>query len=111
MAGFRFQLDEHLSHAIARSAAQQGIDIVTAGEAGTVGLPDDLLLAHCRTEGRILVTNDRDFMRLHRRGAPHAGIVFWKQGDFSIGQVAAFLTLLEGVYAPDEMVDRVEFVF
>ena len=111
MAGVRFQLDEHLTHAIARSVRRWGIDIATAGDAGTVGMPDDRLLAHCRTEERVLITNDTDFLALHDRGASHAGIVFWKQGSFTIGEVVDFLALIAGIYDPSDMTDRVEFVF
>jgi hypothetical protein len=57
----RFQLDEHLPHAIARSVRRLGIGVSTAEEAGTVGMSDGGLLAYCLAEGRVLVTNDNDF--------------------------------------------------
>jgi predicted nuclease of predicted toxin-antitoxin system len=107
----RFQLDEHQAHAIARAMRRRGIDIATADDAGTVGMPDDQLLAHCHAKGRVLVTNDNDFLALVHRGASHAGIVFWKQGSFTIGEVVDFLALIAGIYDPGEMAGRVEFVF
>ena len=62
MGHVRFQLDEHLTHAIAQSVRRLGIGAVTADEAGTVGMSDGGLLAYCLAEGRVLVTNDNDFL-------------------------------------------------
>jgi predicted nuclease of predicted toxin-antitoxin system len=107
----RFQLDEHLPHAIARSVRRLGIGVSTADEAGTVGMFDGGLLAYCLAEGRVLVTNDNDFLALHHQGASHAGIVFCKQGSRSTGEVVDFLALIAGVYNSEEMKNRVEFVF
>jgi predicted nuclease of predicted toxin-antitoxin system len=106
----RFQLDEHVTHAIARAVARRGVAITTATESRVVGLPDDQLLARCRAEGRVLVTQDRDFLRLHRQGAPHAGIVCCEQGSRSIGEIVEFLLLVADIYVPADMVGRVEFV-
>ena len=74
-------------------------------------MPDGRLLAYCLAEGRVLVTNDNDFLALHHRGVSHAGIVSWKQGSRSVGEVVDFLASLAGVYTSEEMMNRVEFVF
>ena len=105
----RYQFDEHVAHAIAHGLVRQGIDVARANEAGTVGLPDDQLLARCLVEGRVVVTQDRDFMRLHHQGLPHAGIVYWKHGRRSIGDMAAFLVFLAEALTPDDMAGRVEY--
>lgn len=105
----RYQFDEHVAHAIARALVQQGIDVATADGSAAVGLPDDQLLTRCGVEGRVVVTQDRDFLRLHRQGLPHAGIVFWEHGSRSIGDMVAFLSLLADVVSPDEMAGRVEY--
>jgi predicted nuclease of predicted toxin-antitoxin system len=108
-AKVRFRLDEHVTHAIARALKRRGVDVVTATETGTVGLPDDQVLARCYTEGRLLITNDNDYLRLHNQGIPHAGIVFFAFGARSIGEMVAFLMLVVDVYSPDEIANRVEF--
>ena len=111
MGHVRFQLDEHLPHAIARSVRRLGIGVSTGEEAGTVGMSDGGLLAYCLAEGRVLVTNDNDFLALRLQGASHAGIVFCKQGSRSVGELVDFLALIAGVYSSEEMANRVEFVF
>jgi hypothetical protein len=43
-----------------------------------------VLLASATAEGRLLLTNDTDFLRIHgdwiSAGRDHAGIVFWPRG-------------------------------
>ena len=83
--------------------------MITATESGTVGMPDDQLLARCLAEERVLVTNDKHFLALNEQGVPHAGIVFSEHGTRSIGELVAFLMLVVDVISPEEMVNRVEF--
>ncbi len=108
-ARIRFQLDEHVPHAVADALARQGIDVATADESGAVGLPDDQLLRRCLVEGRVVVTHDRDFLRLHHQGLPDAGIVYCRQGTRTIGEIVAFLLLAADVLSPAEMAGRVEY--
>jgi predicted nuclease of predicted toxin-antitoxin system len=67
--------------------------VLTPGEAGLLGASDDEYLAHSRGEGRVLVTHDGDFLRLHRL-QEHAGIVYCEQGTRTIGQLVAGLVLI-----------------
>ena len=55
-----------------------GHDVLTIQETGQSGLamPDEAVLALAHAEGRILLTlNRKHFIRLHRDGAEHSGIV------------------------------------
>jgi hypothetical protein len=103
-------LDEHVDHAIARALERRGIEAVTASDTGAVGLPDTQLLARCLAEGRVLVTHDRDFLRLHHQGMPHAGIAYCDHGIRSIGELVEFLVLAAEVFSPDEMSGRLEYM-
>lgn len=109
MERVRLRLDEHVPHAIAQAVARRGVDITTASETRTRGMPDHELLARCHAEGRVLFTQDRGFVRLHRQGRPHAGLVFCEQGARSIGEIVECLSLIADVYTPDEMVGRIEY--
>ena len=40
MNRIRFQLDEHIPHAVAEGRRRRGIDVLTANEAGLLGSPD-----------------------------------------------------------------------
>jgi predicted nuclease of predicted toxin-antitoxin system len=106
----RFQLDEHMPNGLAVALRQRGIDVLTAAEAGLRGRPDAEYLARGRSEGRVVVTQDRDFFRLHRLDTAHAGIAYCAQGARSIAQMADALELLHAALDASEMVGRLEFM-
>ncbi|MBY0230200.1 MAG: DUF5615 family PIN-like protein [Gemmataceae bacterium] len=52
-----------------------GHDVVTAQEEGIAGRDDPDILAIAAAAGRIVLTEDWDFVALHKASAPHAGII------------------------------------
>lgn len=74
-ADLRFHLDEHVATAIAMGLRRRGIDVTTTIEAGLAGASDEEQLRHALVEGRVMVTHDADFLRLHREETDHCGIV------------------------------------
>jgi predicted nuclease of predicted toxin-antitoxin system len=75
----RFHLDEHVDPAIAAGLRARGIDVTTTIEAGLESATDETHLQFALGEGRVIFTQDRDFLRLHAAGAPHAGITYCEQ--------------------------------
>lgn len=81
-------LDEHLSPLLARMLRDRGIDCLTAIEAGNLGQSDEAQLTYATSQGRVLLTFDReDFLALAtqwaERGRPHAGLILSRQGSAS----------------------------
>ncbi len=105
-----FQLDEHVSHAVAQALNRERLSAFTPTEAGTRGMTDPDLLAWCHVNGRVLVTHDRHFLKLHRNGAPHAGIAFCRTGTRSIGEIVESLLVIADAFTSASMVGRVEFL-
>ena len=99
-----------MRHGVANGLRQARLDVVTTTAAGLLGTPDTVQLAHAHATGRILVTQDRDFTRLHREGREHSGIVYFEHGSRSIRQVIEALKLLNEVYDPEEMLGRLEYI-
>ena len=60
--------------------------------------------------GRVLVTQDVDFLRLHAEGVQHAGIVYCPQHSRTVGEMLRLLLLIHSALAPEEMINRVEFL-
>lgn len=87
-----------------------GVDVATAADAGLRGLPDVAVLAHASASGRVLVTNDSDFLRHHRAGVAHAGIAYYPRSGMSIGELYETLFLLYEASNPDEMSGHVEYL-
>ena len=105
-----FHLDEHVDHRIARALRQRGIDVTTTTDAGLVGAEDLQHLEYARTAGRVIFTQDSDFLRFHRDGLPHAGIVFTPSDNHDIGEIVRFLCLVNECVEPQQMVGQLEFV-
>jgi predicted nuclease of predicted toxin-antitoxin system len=60
----RYFTDEHVAKAVAGGLRKRSIDVLTIAEAGLLGADDEDLLAFGREEKRVLVTQDRDVLRI-----------------------------------------------
>jgi predicted nuclease of predicted toxin-antitoxin system len=67
-------------------------------------------LEFAASSGRVVVTQDDDFLRLHVQGATHAGIAYCQQQSMSIGEMLRRLILIHDLLSPEEMLGRVEFL-
>jgi predicted nuclease of predicted toxin-antitoxin system len=106
----RYHLDEHVPGAIAAGLRRRGVDVTTAADAGLLRAKDETHLAFALAEGRVVFTNDEDYLVLHDRGTPHAGIAYCHQQRRSIGDVIRALLLLWEVFEPEEMHNHIEFI-
>ena len=61
----RFHLNENCHRAIADGLRRRGIDVTTTPEVGLLSATDEEQAAHGLRTGRIVITQDRDFLRLH----------------------------------------------
>src|SRR5262245_41027550 len=105
----RFLLNEHVDPAIAAALRRAGIDVSTTIEAGLRTKNDETHLQFARTEGRVIVTRDQDFLRLAAQVADHGGIVFFTASQ-SMREIIEGLILIYEVMAPTEMVGPVEYI-
>lgn len=67
----RYYTDEHVAKAVVSGLRQRGVDVLRVPEAGMLGASDQEQLGRARTEGRVLFTQDEDFLRLHAAGTEH----------------------------------------
>ena len=73
-----------------------------------MGANDAAHLAHARREGRVLFTQDDDFLRL-ALDSDHAGIAYAPQ-RMPVGAVVRGLVLIYSVLDAEEMRGRIEFL-
>jgi len=106
----RFHLDEDTDPAIAGGLRHHGIEVTTSQEAGLLGVPDPVQLAHAHRHGRVLFTHDADHLALSVQGMEHSGIAYCHQRRRSVGEIIAGLVLIWEVLEPEEMCNRVEFI-
>ncbi len=75
----KFLLDESAEDRLASFLRDQGHDVTAIARDYAHALTDHDVLAISRDEGRILITNDRDFGELVvRRGARHHGVIYFR---------------------------------
>ncbi len=77
---YRFLLDEDLRPSVAIVARGIGLDVVSVHELGRLGVSDEDQLRWAASEGRIVLTRNRDdFIEwttiLFQRAEPHAGVL------------------------------------
>jgi predicted nuclease of predicted toxin-antitoxin system len=105
----RLYTDEHVAQAVIRGLRQRGIDVLSVPEADMRGARDEEHLALAYRQGRVVFTQDADFLRLAAAGNNHAGIVYASQ-QTSIGEIIRGLVLIHQVLAAEEMSGRIEYL-
>jgi hypothetical protein len=74
----RLYSNENFPRPVIEALRKAGHDVLTSHEAGNANrkVPDDQVLAFAIAGGRAVLTlNRRDFIRLHRSGTVHEGII------------------------------------
>jgi hypothetical protein len=105
----RFYLDEHVPRAVAEGLRRRGADALTSREAGMLGAEDERQLAFAQQNGRVFVTHDADFLRLHAHDFVHTGVIYVPR-RMSIGAIIASLILIHDVLNAQDLTGRVEFL-
>lgn len=105
----RFYADVHVPRSVTLALRRRDVDVLTAQDRGLERAPDREHLDLATQEGRVLITQDLDFLILNAAGVPHAGIAYVRQGS-PIGRIVSGLLLIHGVLTPDEMVNRIEYL-
>lgn len=105
----RYHLDEHIDFAVAQGLRRRGIDVITTADAGLLGANDPDHIAFAVANGRVIVTNDSDFLRLQDK-AECPGIAYCHQQSRSVGEMIRALELIWEVLEPEEMRNKVEYI-
>jgi hypothetical protein len=109
-----FYMDHHVHRGIVEGLRRRSISVLTAFEDGSERLDDDALLDRATSLGRVLFTQDQDFLEIVPRwraaGRPFAGIVYAVQKRIDIGRTIDYLELIAELMSAEEMRNRIEFV-
>ncbi len=74
-----------------------------------LGASDVEHVERARAEGRVIVTQDADFLKLHADGVAHAGIVYAPR-QASISEIIRGLMLVYQILDSTDMRGNVEFL-
>ena len=105
----KFYMDEHVAKAVTEGLRRRGVDVVTVQELGLQAAEDQQHLQRATQEGRVVVTQDTDFLRLHAAGISHRGIVYAPQ-QTPVPQMLSGLMLIHDVLTSEDMIRHVEFL-
>lgn len=72
----RYYTDENISKALVNILLDKGFDVLSCQEAGMLTTSDVEQLLFVAKEKRIIITRDDDFVKWHKKGAKHTGIIY-----------------------------------
>lgn len=105
-------MDEQVHSGITEGLRQRGVDILTTQEDGRDGTPDPELLDRATELGRVIFTQDDDFLReatrRQRAGETFAGVIYAHQLRVTIGQCIDDLELIAGATKPEDYANSVQ---
>ncbi|MEX1223359.1 MAG: DUF5615 family PIN-like protein [Pirellulales bacterium] len=105
-------MDVHVPSAVSECLRLRGVDVLTAQDDGTTRMPDPQLLDRATELGRVIVTQDQDFLvegaARQAAGVEFRGIVYVHQKRFSIGEFVRELELIGLASEPEDLQNRVQ---
>ena len=103
-------MDVHVPLAVTRALRRKGFDVLTAQEDGTSRLTDEELLDRAGLLGRVLFTQDEDFLmhsaHKQRAGSSFATVIYAHQFT-AIGTCISDLSLILSALSAEESRDQV----
>jgi hypothetical protein len=99
-----------MDHAIANGLRRRGIEVTTTTDAGLLGADDDAHIEFALRQGRVIVTNDPDFLDFANQSTDHAGIAYCPRSARSIGNIIRYLCLMSDCLEPADMAGKIEFL-
>jgi predicted nuclease of predicted toxin-antitoxin system len=109
-----FYMDEHVPRAITAGLRIRNIDILTVQEDGRTGFPDRQILERATEIGRVLFTQDDDFLveARYRQGLGNffSGVIYAHQLNISIGACIEDLELISQLASAEELQNTVRYL-
>ncbi len=104
-------MDHHVKWPVTAGLRRRGVDVLTAFEDGAHTMADPDLLDRATALGRVLVTQDEDFLReaglRQQQGIPFAGVIYTHQLGITIGTFVTDLELIATIFEPPDIANQV----
>ncbi|MBK9164515.1 MAG: DUF5615 family PIN-like protein [Acidobacteria bacterium] len=106
--------DVQISNAVIDGLRRRGVDVLTAVEDQRRRLSDPALLDRATELGRIVYTQDADFVqeatKRLKQSKSFSGVVHSNQLNSPIGKIIDDLELIAKTLDPEDLVNRLEFI-
>ncbi len=106
----RLYFDENMPEAVATQLASLGIDVLTTQKAERGGTGDLAQLRFATSLGRVICSQDKDFLILARTHPVHCGIVFVQHKSQKFGTMHKALRELHKKETAESMNNSLRFV-
>jgi predicted nuclease of predicted toxin-antitoxin system len=107
-------MDVHIPIAITEGLRRRTIDVLRSQEDGTTEMDDEPLLDRAAELGRLLFTQDEDFLRIaaerQQSGSPFVGILYAHQQGASLGRLIEDIELIANCGELEELSNRVTYL-
>ena len=103
--------DENIENSIIEGLRRRKIEIVSAGELGLAGKPDEFHVKKAYEMKAVILTHDADFLRI--ASSPkvnHRGIIYSHPRNVSPGQCIRGVELITSILTDKEMENHIEFL-
>ena len=105
----KFLADEHIELSIVTGLKLLGIDAISVNEAGKRESDDEEILSFSNENERVIITRDSDFIKLHKRGAKHAGNVFIPK-FLALGKIIGEIEKVSMLFEPEHIKNIVIYI-
>jgi predicted nuclease of predicted toxin-antitoxin system len=106
--------DQHVPGPARDGLRLHGVDVLTTEEDAAKRTPDESLFERATRLGRVMVTNDEDFLVIASNwlaeGRHFSGLVRLRDQYIPYGKLIEDLLLIAEAYEPHEMDDRIEYL-
>ena len=109
MGRLAFLADEHVNRAYVSVLRSNGYRVAVVGADYEPGTDDVTLLARCRSERLVLLTNDEDFVELAAECA-HTGVIFYQQHGHPPGTFVRAIGRIDRHLSVDDFENHVEWL-
>jgi len=107
-------MDHHVPRVITQGLRVRGVDVLTAYEDGADRLPDSELLDRTAQLGRVLFTQDYDFLaetaRRQQAGEFFTGVIYAHQTHVNIGACIRDLEMIAKTCSPEDLFNQAEYL-
>jgi hypothetical protein len=107
-------MDVHVPASITRGLLLRGVDVLTAQLDGAAQLKDPDLLDRATKLGRVLFSQDEDLLaeatNRQRNEKFFGGVIYAHQLGITIGRAIQDLQILADAGAPEDFVNRIEYL-
>jgi len=103
--------DENIEKSIIEGLRRRKMEIVSAGELGFSGKPDEFHIKKASEMRAVILTHDADFLRIaNSPRVNHCGIIYSHPRNVSHGQCIRGVELITSILTDKEMENHIEFL-